>query len=113
MFPRERRVTSKIFHKILKGRRFNVAHVSLSLSSLLSSEQNRFSFVVSKKVSKSAVKRNLLRRRSTAVVEKLIHFIPSGIAGIFFLKPGAELLSSHALSEEINDLLWKAGLISK
>ncbi|MFC1775287.1 ribonuclease P protein component [Patescibacteria group bacterium] len=71
----------------------------------------KFSFVVSKKVSKSAVKRILLKRRGYNVVENLINGVKPGFLCVFHLKKGAEVLKYKEINDQIVDLLKKAKIL--
>ncbi len=75
---------------------------------------SKFSFVVSKKVSKSAVQRNLLRRRGYSALrlilgKKKLHTLP--VLGVFFLKKDAEKLTFSAFQNEVRLLLKKAQIL--
>jgi ribonuclease P protein component len=71
MLPRERRVTqtSEIMAVFKRGRRFSIGPVVCSHLAKPGS-MSRATVIVSKKVSKLAVTRNLLKRRARAVLER-------------------------------------------
>lgn len=116
MLPKKNRISRALFDTLLKGGIFfHSEHLSLRVikqqKGLL-----KFSFVVSKKVSKSAVTRNLLRRRGYVILLNTIKtkskdIMNVGIIGAFFFKKGAEKLGFPELQEEIAFLLKKAKII--
>lgn len=63
--------------------------------------RSRFAFLLSKKVSKSAVKRNLLKRRSSEWVRKFFLNGSSGYDFALFLKEGAAGLRQKEFYKEL------------
>ncbi len=76
----------------------------------LSGEAPRFGVSVSKKVSKSAVKRNAIRRRVYSSISKFLEKVPSGLF-LFVAKPGSVSLKGEKLNTEIQLLLRDASAI--
>jgi ribonuclease P protein component len=115
MLPKKRRISRKEFgHLFLNGKRFNSSAFLMNLvtkDKAFSSNDTRFSFSVSKKVSNSAVLRNKLRRRGYSVVEKNIEKIKTGFLISFSFKKGAEKYSFDQTEKEIVDLLSKASVL--
>ena len=74
------------------------------------SRPSRFAFVVSAKVSKKAVERNLLRRRIREIVRKALPSIKSGLDVLVITKPNARTLSFQELEQEVHMLLTKSRL---
>jgi len=75
--------------------------------------QNRFAFVVSKKIDKRAVVRNSLKRKVRASVEEIFDKIETGWDFVFYPKTktiGAE--KKHVL-EELEKTFLKQGLIKE
>ena len=70
-----------------------------------------FSFVISKKIAKHAVTRNLLKRRGRHILKNSIHNIKQPGSGIFFFKKGSNTLSFDALQEEMLSLLTQAAVL--
>jgi ribonuclease P protein component len=110
MLSKKQKVDKTLFKEVLAQKGINCHSPHLSLK-IVKNKENRFSFVVSKKVTKSAVKRNLLRRRGYSIVGDIIESIKSPIIGIFFFKKGAENISFQELKEEILFLLKKLNVI--
>src|SRR5258708_2252378 len=69
-------------------------------------EQNRYGFIVSKKVDKRAVLRNRLKRRFRSQVEQLHTEIQQGYDFLFLLKKEAIEQSTGVLSDEIKKVLY-------
>ena len=65
-------------------------------------------FVVSKKVFKTAVRRNLLKKRARAVISEFFGKRDIKESLIFYFKKTANTLSFRALKKEIVELLKKA-----
>lgn len=108
MLPKNRRIERKNFQYILKnGKRLNSKSFTLYLAKI---EQNkdfldtRVSFSVSKKVSKTAVNRNKLRRRGYSIINKHYKSIRKGYYCFFVYKKEYEF-DFMALEREILGLL--------
>ena len=89
---------------------FHSPRVSLFVSPGQSNTPTQFSCSVSKKVSKSAVVRNRIRRRGYAAIEKVLVHIKPGQYGVFSFKKGSEKSSFKMIEKEIVFLLDKSGL---
>ena len=74
------------------------------------SQPSRFAFVVSTKVSKKAVERNLLRRRLREIIRKVLPRIKSGLDIMISTRPQACKLSFQELEQEVHALLTKSRL---
>lgn len=68
---------------------------------------SRFGFIVSKKVEKTAVGRNRLKRRFRAGIEKNLAKFPSGHDFLFLLKKEAIEQTTTVLHKEIEKVLSK------
>lgn len=101
MLPKKNRVDKKLFELVLqKGKFIN----SLNLSFRFFKDKNItlpcVSFVVPKSVTKSAVKRNSLRRRGYLVLGKYIKGIPKNLVGVvFFGRKSLEAFSGRKNKE--------------
>lgn len=82
MLSRRERVTTSQFNEAIASR--NVVSTPFATLRVLSYEGTRCAIVVSKKVAKSAVNRNRIRRQVAHIIKKLD--IPSGIT-LIFIKP--------------------------
>ena len=120
MLPIKRRVKKESFPKIMKDGVFLHAPnfylrflcpTSLELRGA-NLQASRFGFVVPNKVKKTSVGRHLIKRKLTAVVEKVLIGAKSGFSCLFFVKKDITLLSNQEIEKEIIDLLKKAKILS-
>lgn len=74
--------------------------------------RSKFSFVVSKKVSKESVARNRLKRLGYETISLVYPDVKGGFSCAFFLKNESKNLSRGQLSKEILDILKKADVLS-
>ena len=81
------------------------------IKSISTQETSRFSVSVPKKVAKTAVQRNKIRRQTYAAIRNIEPLIKSGLSGIVVAKTGAEKLSFEALTLEIKDIFVKSGFL--
>jgi ribonuclease P protein component len=103
MVPTNARISRAAFPAILKsGQRYHGTFVSAVAISSLSPQ---ISVVVSKKVAKSAVDRNRLRRRVYGVAERFIAEASLPATVIFLLKPGALRATRQVIAAETMALL--------
>jgi len=111
MIPKKNRISKDFFEKISKkGKSFHSPIFSVKI--LENNEKiSRFSTVVSKKVSKIAPKRNLIKRRVNSVLNNNKNTIKPGFFVVFYVKPGALDQSFDQIKEETLDLLKKSGLL--
>lgn len=113
MLPRKQHVTRRRFQEILtQGTRYHTPLLSLCmLRTATSPPQVSFSFMVSKKIARSAAARNRMRRRGSAIARSLYLEILSTIEGVVFFKKGSEKLSFSDLQQEVRALFRKAHLL--
>ncbi|MBP9802722.1 MAG: ribonuclease P protein component [Candidatus Pacebacteria bacterium] len=84
MIPKKNRTSQKIVDLIFKqGKFINSNNISLKFYINKGNLETRVSFIVPKNVMKSAVGRNMLRRRGYNVVSKYLHDLPLGLNGSF------------------------------
>ena len=95
MLPKKNRLDKKLFELVLqKGKFVNSPNLSLKFLKEKNLILPRISFVVPKTITKSAVKRNFLRRRGYSILNKYINNIPNTLMGIvFFGKNSFEIFS--------------------
>lgn len=113
MLPKKRKLTEKDFSSLKKrGKALHSPNFSLTVYETVGGKPAKFSFVVSKKVSKKSVARNKLKRIGYEAVRHLLPRIKKdGVFCIFFLKTGSEKTQSEQLYREIFTLLYSAGLL--
>lgn len=100
MLPKSKRVERRLFKPLLESKRAaHSPHFSLRSAS---SESARASVSVSKKVSKSAVVRNKVRRRVYSALRDME--MPRRML-LFIAKPGAEKVKGEALTNELEKLI--------
>ena len=113
MLPKNKRITVEGFTQVLeKGRSWHCPSLSLRVMKLADpAAASKFSFFTPKKAVKLAVARNLLKRRGNAAIERLYPSVKPGVAGVFFYKKGADLLSAEEIARDVALVLRNAGLI--
>ncbi len=113
MLPKNKRVSKEVFSCILKkSKPLHSENLTLRvLKNIDKKEETKFSFVVSRKVSNKAPKRNLLKRRARFAVSKLYKSMVNGFICVFFVKKSAVDVSYSDLEKEIFYLLKKANVI--
>ncbi len=114
MLPKKQKLTKSDFSALKKrGKTLHSLHFTLTAYDTIKTKNNKFSFVVSKKVSKKSVVRNKLKRIGYDTIRSLVSRIKEkSVFCVFFLKNGAEKTSPSQLSNEISELLKKAGVLS-
>ena len=106
MLPKRKRVTTNTFKSILdKG---SVVYGSFFIFRYIKQEKPGYAFVVSKKLAKTAVKRNSFRRKGYNIIRK--YPIKSNIGAFFYKKEGLAA-SIGELEVDINEILTKTGAI--
>jgi ribonuclease P protein component len=111
MLSRKNRLSRANFDHLLKRGSFcSSSYLTLRF---LEESSSRFSFVVSKKVAKTAVMRNLLRRRGYSIIKNLLplfslkkHYLTA-----FILKKGCPQLTYAQYKIEIEGILRKSKII--
>ena len=112
MLPLKSRVKKDLFPKIMKeGSFLHGGSFYLRLLDRKDSLPAIFAFVVPNKVKKTSVGRHLIKRKMSAVVEKLLITIKSGYSVILLAKKDVFTLSYKEIEKDILELLNKAKLI--
>jgi len=104
MLPKNNRVPRKTIDQIFKAGR-SVNSPSLNFKFILKPGISQISVIAPKGVAKSAVKRNLLRRRGYSALRKQFQDVPSGIQGALILK--SPTLTTELFEKEIKIILSK------
>ncbi|MDQ3075758.1 MAG: ribonuclease P protein component [bacterium] len=102
MLLKKNRANKKDLDKVFK-KGFFLASTNLTFR-YLKDKTTKISFVTPKTVSKSAVKRNGLRRKGYALLKKHLELLPSPITAAFVFKKS----NTENLENEIKNLLTKA-----
>ena len=100
MLPKAQRLTSADFTRFRGSRSFHAAHFSMRVVRTASEAETKAAAVVSTKVAKSAVARNLLRRRIYAVLAVSLTSL-RGLLVTITAKAGAPDLSFAELKSEL------------
>lgn len=110
MLSRSQRLSVEQFNSVMeKGKIF---HSSLFLARILSNQiDTRISTVTPKKVSKTAVGRNKIRRKMYEAVRNFKDSIPPGSYIIIFAKPTIIKSKQIDIVTDIKTLFVKAGLL--
>jgi len=96
------------FQRLYKyGKRF-VSHDLVFYFAPSRMDYPQFGFVVSKKVSKSAVVRNTLRRRVSAIVEENFQLFSTPIKAVVLIKKDFSPIKPQDLQKQLLELLKKA-----
>ena len=118
MLPKKNRATSaEIDHIFQKGRFVSSPNLTLKFVLRENSKNTQISLVAPKTSVKSAVKRNLLRRRGYSILDKHLGSFPSGLLGAiifgkkslvaFGLKKTKNYNGTALIENEIKTLLNK------
>jgi len=111
MLPKKRKIERSLFSFFIKNKSFQSKNVSLKVCfSDDSKKETKFSFVVSKKVSNLANKRNLLKRRGYHIVENIKN-IKKGFICIFYFKKSVINLPYKEIKEEVIKLLKESSIV--
>lgn len=112
MLPKQNRLNSLELQEVLKsGRSLYSNLLSFKYISVKGVKTSKFNFVVSTKVSKTAPKRNFLKRRGRHVIYKNLDNIKTGYRGVFFFKPEAKNVKFKQFEDDLLNLLKKANLL--
>jgi len=103
-------------HRLPKEAKIKNGNAYSSRFFLLKTEKNnkelsRFGFVVSKKISKSAVVRNRIKRQIRRCVEENINTIISGIDMLFIVKKDSINRTTEEICLSLNKIFKKENLI--
>lgn len=111
MLKKKNKINAALFKVVIKkGSGYFSQNISLKIIKTADT-RSRFGVSVSKKELKTAVKRNLLKRRALSILRKIKPQINPGLNCVFFLKKGALDLPYPKLQDEIVFLLKKAWVI--
>lgn len=106
MLSKKNRVDTKTIEQIFKkGNFFNSPNFTFKFIKINQSASPRVSFIVPKAISKSAVKRNLLKRHGYSALEKKIHEFPIGLIGAFIFKKPEPSIT--VIEKDINIIISK------
>lgn len=109
MLPKSKRATSSHIDELAKGKKtLSGAFFTMSVRFVKNPlEISRFAVIVSKKVAKTAVSRNKLRRQAYSALENKDISLPTGMICAFYAKKEAEKAQYTDLSRDISELISK------
>ncbi len=106
MIPKNNRLTTNLFKEVfLKGKSVFGPEISLVYIKNSSGVHSRFSFSVSKKVAKTAVLRNRIRRRSYVALSPLLDGITAPVLGVLVVKKDISTLTVEQTRTLLQNLL--------
>ena len=110
MIPRRRRLTKGLFDDVMSGAR--PSHSALFVIRYVKSEgPSRFSVTVPKKIAKSAVSRNKLRRRAYSALYPLLPKVKDGIHGVLVGKSTILNASLDDISKDLINFFGKSDFL--
>src|SRR5687767_3278827 len=84
---------------------------TISYSRSSENQPTRFAFIISKKISKSAVERNTLKRKLAASIYSLLPTISPGFDVIIYIKKTLLEKNSEAIKEQLKNTLARTNLL--
>lgn len=113
MIPSPRKVDKTLFKTLTsKGRWVNSDHFNGRVLLLCGQEKSKVSVVVPKKLEKSAVKRNVLKRRMYSIVRGHLNQMVLGSVCALFVKKVFSSKELPIVRKEVSDFMLKAKLLS-
>lgn len=101
-----------MFPRVLSsGKRHNSQSLLLTVVESDSNAPSRFTFSISKKVSKNATDRNTARRRGYSSVSRHLDSVKPGYLLFFSFKKGSGRAAFSTIEKEIVDLLHASGVL--
>ncbi|MBI2476342.1 MAG: ribonuclease P protein component [Candidatus Taylorbacteria bacterium] len=112
MIPAKRKVSRDLFKVLMrKGRSYHSAGFSLRVFFGNNDKPAKFSVAVPKKLEKSAVRRNGIKRRVYGVLHSFLPIARPGSLSAFFIKKKIDARALSGLNPEIQTILKKSGVI--
>lgn len=105
MFSKKNRIISFFFNVLGQGNLFHSSLFSVKVTKNKEDKEFRVSVVVSKKVAKKAVERNLLKRRFLSVIKNNETYLKQGFLYVFYVKKEAQAVNFNLLEKEIASIL--------
>lgn len=107
MLPSKKRLNRHLFEQFLSFPQKKTVFNNIGTLKYKNAEKPRFSVVISSKVEKRAVYRNLLKRRIYSVLSLFIKEKDLNIEGVFYISKNAVTTSFKDLKEGVYELLQK------
>lgn len=110
MLPSKKRLRSADFKNMIGAKTFHSAHFFARIKRKTEPGETKAAAVVSTQTAKTAVERNLLRRRIYSFLSPHLAS-QSGIWVVITAKQGAKELTFQELQRELSELLEKEGVL--
>lgn len=110
MLPKSKRLSTKTFVSIM-GNGLSSHSPFFVIRIVPTKETSRFSVSVPKKVAKTAVMRNKIRRQAYSALKKIESTIKDGFNGVIIAKIGVEKLTFEEMMSEVNKIFVKSGIL--
>lgn len=107
MFKKEKRLAS--FVRLSNPSVFHTPFFTVKIAEN-GSVQNKFGFIVTKKIDKRATFRNRIKRKVRAILENEDKNLKQGFNFLFFVKKEAMDVTSDKITNVLNDILKKRNL---
>lgn len=112
MFPKQNRLDRKDFSEILKkGRRIRGNSFSLIFANF-GNGGAQIGIIITKKVTKTAVERNKLKRRIRNILIPELNNLPQGLKIIIMVYPSQEKLLFNSIKTEVLGLINRLAITS-
>jgi len=112
MLNKKLRVSKQVFNNaVKKSKILSSPRLFLRVFKETRPIHSKFSFTISKSVSKKAIIRNLLKRRGYSIIRKNLKKLKNSYICIFSFKKGSEKATFKEIEEEITSLLKKAKIL--
>jgi ribonuclease P protein component len=108
MLPTVRRVKKQDFPQVMRSNLvFYGKNINLKVFDRKDEKPTKFSFVVSSKIQKSAVKRHIIKRRLSSVIENRVNSYKKGMSLVFLATKDLSEAPYGDISTEIEELSIK------
>lgn len=105
MISKKNRITSFFFRFFTQGRVYHSPIFSIKVIQNKEDKEFHVAVVVSKKVARNAVERNLLKRRFLSVVQKNKKYMKPGYMYVVYLKKEAQTATFSDIERKVSQLL--------
>lgn len=112
MLSKKNRITRSEFEGIIKtGKRFYSPIFTLYVKKEEKITTKKIAFSVSKKICKSAVERNKLRKQGYGAMREFLNKIKPGLSLVFVYKKGTQTPKYKEIKEDVKELLRSSFVI--
>ena len=110
MLPKSKRLSTKLVTSVMgKGQSFHSPFFVIRLAA--GNEKSSFSISVPKKIAKTAVQRNKIRRQAYSAIKTMESGVKGGFNAVVIAKSGLENLSFDEVKSELEKIFVKSGLL--